>query len=67
MRYDKELAALPIKTTLKEGESYVDEPALKTVSLLCGKEPIEHQQLSHYRRVPLRWMKPDGNGGLVPR
>ena len=24
-------------------------------------------EISHYNRVPLRWMKPDGKGGLVPR
>lgn len=25
------------------------------------------ESFSHYRRVPLRWMKPDGCGGLVPK
>ena len=67
MRHDKALAALPVKTELKDGDPYVDEPVLKEVTLLCGKEPIKHQQLSHYRRIPLRWMKPGPNGKLVPR
>ena len=66
MRPDKELAALPIKTALKEGESYVDEPVIKQVPVYCAKEPMNAEILSHYRRVPLRWMKP-AHGKLVPR
>lgn len=29
-------------------------------------EPVI-QHLSHYDRVRLKWMRPDGNGGFVPR
>lgn len=56
----------PIKTTLKEGDTYVDEPVMKTVPVYCGKEPLPGEVLSHYRRVPLKWMKPY-HGKLVPR
>lgn len=27
----------------------------------------EIKDLSHYNRVQLRWLRPDGKGGLVPR
>lgn len=48
----------PIKTELLAGDSYVDEPVLNDVPVFCGKEPMTTRQLSHYRRVPLRWVKP---------
>jgi hypothetical protein len=67
-----------LKPHLKEGDAYVDRWAgpgadEKEVSIrvfrprqiaqLFGKQPIT----ARFIRTPLRWMKPDGKGGLVPR
>jgi len=29
--------------------------------------PVPAKELRYYTRTPLRWMKPDGKGGLVPK
>lgn len=58
--------SLPIKTSIVEGQEYVDRPVYKRQPVFCAKEPVEHPVLTHHKRVPLRWMKPDGKGGLVP-
>ena len=68
-------------TITKPGQAYFDDPVYvlpkeeKTdpmklaVQLACGgalpevKKPV----LVGHERIPLRWMKPDGKGGLVPR
>jgi hypothetical protein len=57
----------PIVTTVQDGQPYVDEPVRKKVPVFCAKEPMEALVLDHYRRVPLRWMKPGPDGKLVPR
>lgn len=57
----------PIKTTLNDGDPYVDEAITKDVPVYCGKKPMVGQVISYYRRVPLRWMKPGPDGKLVPR
>lgn len=57
----------PLRTTLEEGQAYVDEPVFKNVPVYCAKEPVMHPELRHYKRIPLRWMKPGTNGKLVPR
>ena len=66
-----------------EGQRYFDEPVLVEVSKAVPLAltvnaafsrvlpsprifPVIHA-ISHYNRVPLRWMKPDGRGGLVAR
>lgn len=68
---------LPILTTVKDGQSYVDEPVYDTINLLPAVNPVRKalglftltpvQMLIAYNHVKLRWMKPDGNGGVVPR
>lgn len=57
---------LPIKTSLEFGDAYVDRPVFKDAPVYCAKEPLKVKRLDHYRREPLRWMKPVG-GKLVPR
>lgn len=57
MKYDKELAKQPIKTTLNHGDSYVDEPVLKEVQVYVGKGPMTGTVVNYYKRVPLRWVK----------
>ncbi|CAB5221010.1 hypothetical protein UFOVP241_63 [uncultured Caudovirales phage] len=70
------LMKMPILTTVKDGQPYVDEP----VYLMARKEnqvemtvrtmferPPPPDILQHYQRVPLRWMKPGPDGKLVPR
>jgi len=60
-----------------DGQKYVDKAVYRPVSKPLPLSPIEEalgckparplEELSHYERVRLRWMKPDGKGGLVPR
>lgn len=57
----------PILTEVLDGQPYVDEPVIKIVEVFCGNEPMVGTILSHYRRVPLRWMKPGPDGKLIPR
>jgi hypothetical protein len=57
----------PIRTAVEEGDPYVDRPVFIERPVFCGKEPILHPQLDHYKRTPLRWMKPGPDGKLVPR
>ena len=61
------------------GQRYVDEPKYLTVepknkimqnavARAFGSKPLKDIRiLTHYERVQLRWMKPDGHGGLVPK
>jgi hypothetical protein len=65
------------------GQRYLDEPVHMEISLAkpvalavnmaYAKVPrgpriqAVIRGISHYNRVPLRWMKPDGKGGLVPK
>jgi hypothetical protein len=78
-RHDELRAVIELKPTLKEGDAYVDRPAYagadeKEVSIrvfnpkpiaasLSGAKPV----VARFIRTPLRWMKPDGKGGLVPK
>jgi hypothetical protein len=61
-----------------EGQAYVDEPRYQEVSspkplavaiakALHSRVPQKIEELSHYERTRLRWMEPDGSGGLIPR
>ena len=54
----------PIKTELQYGDPYVDEPVRKDVPVYCGKEPMRGKVLSHYKRIPLRWVKPQNNAAM---
>jgi hypothetical protein len=56
----------PLRTSIKDGDPYIDKPVYKTIPVYCGKEPMVGRTLQHYKRTPLRWMKPV-NGKLVPR
>lgn len=67
-----------VKTTIQEsGQAYVDEPIMayleprgvsRSVSIAIGTRPAPRIPIvTGYDRVKLRWMKPDGKGGLVPR
>ena len=49
-----------------EGQPYIDRRVMKRVPVLCGKEPMVGKITRYIERTPLRWMKPDGKGGLVP-
>ena len=60
------------------GQRYVDEPKYLTVepkgkplqnavARVFGSPPKQPIRiLTHHERVRLRWMKPDGHGGLMP-
>ena len=107
------MSRAPLKTTITDGQPYVDEPVYAVISkatdlaliinvafsprirtlglgemrrmvsqgrceemlrklrnMAQSPAPViapEIRALSHYNRVRLRWMRPDGNGGLVPR
>jgi len=59
-----------------EGQSYFDEPKYvmpKSIAPLekaiadMAERDLPAPILTHYERVRLRWMKPDGKGGLVPK
>lgn len=60
-----------------DGQKYVDKAVYQTVGKPLPLSPIEEalgckparpiEELSHYERVRLRWMKPDGKGGLMPK
>lgn len=81
-----------IRTTIEDGQPYVDEPVysmpvklmgrlasamaeihghVKTVRTERGfkrvRTDLPAKILLRYDRTYLRWMRPDGNGGLVPR
>jgi hypothetical protein len=71
---DREL----VTEVLFVGQPYKDEPVYAEVSRAkplalsiahaCGRRISPRiEELTHYNRVQLRWMKPDGRGGLVPR
>lgn len=66
-----------MKTTIEEeGQPYVDEPMYaqpkvvsmieKSVASASGRR-LASPIFIGYERVYLRWMKPDGKGGLVPK
>lgn len=66
-----------------EGQRYVDEPVYvevsraKTLALAINECLPRHrgvptvqpriETISHFERVQLRWLTPDGKGGLVQR
>ena len=66
-----------LKTSVKkDGQEYVDEPVCArakrpsriTASLMAAFGEREKTDIVlGYERVRIRWMKPDGKGGLVPR
>ena len=68
---------LPILTEIKDGQPYVDEPVYNTLNPKKLRKAIQQAMRVHisqpikiliaYNHVKLRWMEPDGNGGLVPR
>ena len=68
----------PIKTNITHvGQPYVDEPAVYYDPLpisqldrhmaVIFKRKLPERIIAVYQKVNLRWMKPDGNGGLIPR
>jgi hypothetical protein len=69
----------PLRTAvLSDGQPYVDEPVYVEISkakplaseiaAMFGRAvSAQIKELSHYHHVRLRWMKPDGRGGLIPR
>ena len=64
---------LPLLTEIKDGQPYVDEPVYVHAKKLNGairralSLPALRCILVAYNHVKLRWMKPDGNGELIPR
>ena len=67
-----------LKTTItNDGQQYVDDPIVvrqKTPSTIewsvaaAFGQPRVHLPITiGHERVQLRWMKPDGKGGLVPK
>lgn len=65
------------ETIERQGQPYVDEPVIvrpkanimqRAVTLALGARPQEPKPLTiGYNRVKLRWMQPDGKGGLMPK
>lgn len=69
---------MELKTTIAhEGQPYVDEPVYAnpkqrsksdlSVATAFGNDDHPRRIEIGRERVLLRWMKPDGHGGLVPR
>lgn len=66
-----------LKTVIeREGQPYVDEPiranpkAVSEIAASIAKafdRSLPKSLTIGHQRVRLRWMKPDGHGGLVPR
>ena len=67
-----------LKTVItKDGQRYVDEPVLvrpkrpsaleHSIASAFGRPTAPASIVLGHERVFLRWMKPDGRGGLVPR
>ena len=66
-----------LKITIEhEGQGYVHEPVycdplpiseLDRHMAVIFKRKLPEPILIAYQKVNLRWMKPDGKGGLVPR
>ena len=66
----------PIKTAIADGQPYYDEPVycnplpisqLDRHMAFIFKRKLPEPILVAYQKVNLRWMTPDGKGGLVPR
>ncbi len=68
----------PLKTTIShDGQRYVDEPItvkqksdpveLAVEGAFSAVPPRRRVVVTGHQRVRLRWMKPDGKGGLVPK
>ena len=67
------------KSNLQLGDNYRDVPVVLMPkrmdvnvrsafnSVSEQKLPIPQQAHIGYRREYLRWMRPDGNGGMIPR
>ena len=74
---------MPITQVEKEGQRYVDEPVYveprvdknfilqASIAAIFSKQPMHFELpkpiLVGHNRVRLRWMEPDGKGGLKPR
>jgi hypothetical protein len=74
---------MTLKTEIAEGQAYFDAPVYVEVSrakpialaINAMRSPDDTspvilpyiETLSHYERTRLRWMKPDGRGGLKPK
>ena len=66
----------PMRTAVVDRQNYVDEPVYakpkpvpaldRAIATVFGRTQPGVILLG-YERVRLRWMKPDGKGGLVPR
>lgn len=67
----------PIRSRITQpGQRFIDEPVhvnptrssliSAAVSVAFGGKPPESIQVGH-ERVELRWMVPDGNGGMRPK
>lgn len=62
---------------VSEGQKYVDRPVVAlpvlrsvlelSVSAAFGNEKPLTPIVVRHERIRLRWMKPDGKGGLVPK
>lgn len=55
-----------------EGQPYVDEPVYEYPKKIALAVAVAFERwipslLVRHDRIYLRWMKPDGNGGLIPR
>lgn len=75
------LMADPITEVKREGQKFLDEPVyaspkpelITNIALSVGaafnegRPRAPRRILLGHERVQLRWMKPDGKGGLVPR
>ena len=50
----------------REGQTYRYEPVFQQPTVLA-LVPSTKPRFMGWERVGLRWLKPDGNGGLTPR
>lgn len=51
----------PLCLEPEAGAPYRDEPVYRDVMVYLKNGPETVKQISHYRRVPLRWLNPDGS------
>lgn len=80
LRQMRRLDKLPLRPKVEyDGQPYFDEPIYRYIKhALTDMQTAVRQVFGHhipepirilerYEHTKLRWMKPDGNGGLTPR
>ncbi len=56
--------AKPLAVAISQGLTSIDRATGRHIGTNIAPSIFD---VSHYERVQLRWMRPDGKGGLVPK